>query len=228
MNTDTILYLDERATRQACRHLDPAAVVVAAHRRGVPHSMATPVVSAVPGDPRLTVLVDRWLWLDVCLISSAYLAGLRVAATAAALAAHLLRGLPVTAAVLGATPETVEALLHALPGLVHLSVYGVMPGLPVLEAARRFGVRVSAVADAEEAVYGANLIVGTPPFATLSPDAVVLAAGGKLRLSDVLDESPDEGLRVVDPDDGGLGADALAVEIYRTAVRLNLGVRLPR
>jgi hypothetical protein len=245
MNPDTILYLDERATRQACGHFDPVGVVTTAYRRAAGSGTAGGgcVVTSV-GDPRLTVLVDRWMWLDACVISSAYLAGLRLAAPASAIAARLLPG-PVTAGLLGGTVETVEALARTLPGLAHLSVCAVREGsggsalAAVAGMLRDSGTGLAITTSAAEAVYGANLVLLAPGAPAVDPawlarDALVLGGAitiGRTYPLPALFASParrHEGLVAVDLGDGGVASTVLATEIYRVALRLDLGRRLRR
>lgn len=246
MNLDTILYLDEQTTRQACQHFDPVSVVTTAYRHAArtgPAATGAVVISS--GDPSLMLLVDRWVWLDACVISSAYLDGLRLAAPASAVAAHLLRG-PVTAGILGGTVETAEALSRTLPGLAYLSVCGLAEGGGgsdldhLVGTLHRSGTTFVVSALAADAVYGANLVLLAPGAPAVDPrwlarDALVLGSpatvGGRTYPLPGLfaaQAEHHEGLGAMDLDDRGIAATALATEVYRVALRLNLGRRLRR
>ena len=245
---DTILYLDERATRRAGQRFDPVSVVATAYRLAI--RVASEPFGTGPGidcqdvDDRLSVLVDRLRWTDVCVLSSAWLRRVRHEATAIAVATHLRTGV-VTAAVIGpADPNPLIRLLAAnAPGLASVSVTAA-GGIALADDEARWlrarGIVVERPDSLAEALHGANVVLASGPVQPLrrqglAADAIVIGARvegaeHRHRLPDLFAPGTAHpgGVGDVLLDDLTIAARALHIEIHRAAVRLGLGIRLPR
>jgi hypothetical protein len=243
-SADTILYLDERATRMAGHCFDPVSVVATAYRLAIRPAVEPfeiePGIECRDIDDRLSILVDRLQWLDVCLVSSQWLRGVRHDAAVTAVATRLRPGV-ITAAVIGtADPQPLVRLLAAnAPGLASVAVAGASLDSDERDSLRSLGILVEQPAGIDEALHGANVVLASGPVVLrrqgLAADTLVIgarvdAADHRYRLPDLFapGTSHPGGIGEVVLDDLAIAARSLHIEVHRAAVRLGIGVRLPR
>ncbi|HZN17482.1 MAG TPA: hypothetical protein VFB84_04725 [Micromonosporaceae bacterium] len=221
---DRILYLDEAVTRQVCSGFDALHAV-----RRVEPDLATAPRTA---DDGLTMVLDIASRRMVCVISAGFLGQLAAASAVVAAARDLVHGRVLTAGLIGTdVTELVAQALTGLPTLVHAAVYTPHLLRARLATARvprprwRPGTTLTVVATAQEAVLGADVVLVTSDLRlhaeVLSPSAVVVTVA----------DQPVTGYQVihlVTERELARAGDALAVEIYRTAVRRGLGTWLAR
>jgi ornithine cyclodeaminase/alanine dehydrogenase-like protein (mu-crystallin family) len=212
--TNQTLRLDDDELRLVFELINPVEIVEtqlierAADRGG--HA-ARQTGRLVPGTvPGSEILVEDPSSGIRCLLPGSSLAALRMAALAALVTNELLAAGVVTAAVLGSTPAVQLYLAVAARHVSSLSFLAACPedqtvdprALGMLAGA---GVSVSVVADVDEAVFGANLLVVADPYHRLLPTNGL--ALGSLLVNMSGQDMPDRLVNAVDGiyvDDAGL------------------------